>query len=105
MRTKQPKKRQTRTQKKGPGSPALARKRSARIAAKKRRSKAPSRTSRSVGEAAARVAKSAARLVGHAGMQMVETATDTARAALGGALESAAELVKGPDAIEPHKTA
>ena len=69
-----------------------------------RRSKRTSRKEASVGEAAARVAKSGARLVGHAGLQIVSIAADTAREAVGSALESAAELVKGADKDEAGKS-
>src|SRR5579862_7785071 len=75
-----------------PRSTARARKGSPRATTSARPSKQTSQPKAgSISDAAARVAKSGAVLVGHAGQRVVTAAADTAKAKLDGALRSAAE--------------
>ena len=70
----------------------IKRKRS--VVAKARRAKMPARhKAGSIGEAAAQVVKSGARLVGHTGQRVIAQAASVAKAKVHSALESAAQAL------------
>jgi hypothetical protein len=91
MRTKRGTKKPTKSKSK---LSAVAHKASRRTPARGRLSKS-TRDVGSIGQAAAKVAKSGARLVGHAGQRVVMAATDSARVAIASAaVELAASLLR-----------